>query len=168
MPEALRTSELTQNEPIMKLPATFGYATRVWLSGVVAGPASLVLLTAVLNLLKQGSVFQPNSGGGLAFMGVVFLFGLILSVPSWWLLMWAAKIICQQRWGAWRKKWMLFGIASVLTLIPFLLLNFKDPSMAFENITGFFVPFYWGAIAFGIFYFQLPTQPPAESEQPQD
>lgn len=141
----------------MKLPATFGYATRVWLTSVIAPPTVIVVWEYVENLLENGvfgDAFPPDSW---VLAGVLLLVGGLLSVPSWVLLIWIAESVCELGWGEWKKKWLLFGVGSVLTLLPFVILSGGDFSEIFQSMLGFFVPSYWVAISFGIFFYRLPV-----------
>ena len=142
----------------MNLPATFRYGTLVWLTSIVAVPVLLVIWTAVDKIMKNGSIWKIFSKDGLEFAVIMLFVGGILSIPSWILLMWIADGVVKLDWNEWERKLLLFGVGSLLTLLPFYILNCGDFLNIFEfkNAYSIILP-YWLTITFGIFLYRMPN-----------
>lgn len=123
---------------------SFWYATKVWLTGVVAPP----LLLSVFTLFA-------DFGWVIAFLFI----GGFCSIPSWLLLSWAAHVVRQQPTSELGQKAILAVVATLLTFLPFLLLSGSGGfgSMILEALA------YALPVCLGVFFysFQESTAPPS-------
>jgi hypothetical protein len=84
----------------------------------------------------------------IAALGVSFL----LTIPSWLILTWAVRRVMRLDWDEWNKRILIWGIGTLLTLLPFAILGYDEPS----NILSFF-GIHWMIISFGVFLYTFPS-----------
>jgi hypothetical protein len=91
--------------------------------------------------------------GSFLLLSIMAMFGvgLLLSIPSWLILIWATQRVLLLDWEDWNKKYLIWGIGTLLTLLPFVFLSLDEPL----GIIGGSA-FHWLLISFGIFHFELP------------
>jgi hypothetical protein len=134
----------------------FQYATKVWLTGVLGGTMLLLLF------YFRGFGFLLNVEA-YKFIAIMLFFVLASSAPSWFLLLLSVMWSNRLRWSVLSKKGLLFGIATLLSIVPYKI---------FFSVFGmgdlFFLLPYWLSITFGIFYFELqtPELPSDQTSQP--
>jgi hypothetical protein len=134
----------------MKLPTSFRYATRIWLTAVIIPPGLLGTGFLVASLISGNFTHEKGSFLLLSIMAM-FGVGLLLSIPSWLILIWATQRVLLLDWEDWNKKYLIWGIGTLLTLLPFVFLSLDEPL----GIIGGSA-FHWLLISFGIFHFELP------------
>lgn len=103
MPSDIDSSGLKAN--------ALAYSIKVWLTGLTAGP----LLFILMNL---------DESGLMAFSLVyfyMFFYGLLFSIPSFFMLYVVAKLVNRLKVSLIIKKCILVGAGVVLTLVPFYL-----------------------------------------------
>ncbi len=133
----------------------FGYATKVWLTGILI-PA----------------IFWGLSGG-ILFLGLAIFYSALFSVPCC-LLLWAgAWWINKKGWDVPTKKIVLCLFGVLLTVLAFLLMNviFGDDLLEVFTGTGEMsaLPFgYAASICIGIVFFDLEAGRRVLSEEPLD
>jgi hypothetical protein len=84
----------------------------------------------------------------IAALGVSFL----LSIPSWLILTWAVRRVMRLDWDEWNKRILIWGIGTLLTLLPFAIIGYDEPS----HILSFF-GIHWMIISFGVFLYTFPS-----------
>ncbi len=101
-------------------------------------------------------------GAWIRFAVFMFFYSLILSVPSWFLLLPCVTRINRLRYSTLTKKYLLLGVATLLTMLPFALLI----RLLGDTVLSIALP-YWLSITFGIFYFKLQTPELPSDQLPQ-
>ena len=134
----------------MQLPTSFRYATIVWLTSVIVPPV-LFWIGFMLSLLISGN--YTNEKGSILLLSTMAMFGigLLLSIPSWLILIQATHRVLRLDWEDWNKKLLLWGIGTLLTLLPFVFLSLDEPSEIISSAA-----FHWLLISCSIFHYELP------------
>lgn len=134
----------------MQLTTSFRYATSVWLTAVVVPPVLLLIGFSVASFVA-GDVNKASFSLLLILAAAMLGISLLLSIPSWLILIWAIQLVNKLDWSEWNKRILLFGIGSILTILPFIYLSRDEPSEIISSAGG-----YWLLISFGIFLYRFP------------
>jgi hypothetical protein len=97
------------------------YSLKVWLTSVILSP---FLFTIIDIIIHQNILYDYKNAIG--FIGYSIIYGLILSIPSWLLLL--LVIVIVSKWGIviGLKKTVLTIAGAILSLLPFYLLFRND------------------------------------------
>ena len=126
------------------------YATRVWLTAVFMAPI-MVFAGVLMGAGWNSGNFTEALATGAVFFAIMSFTGFIASIPSWLLLLLAVKKVRNLPWEEWNKKTVLLGIATLLTILPFALLSWKEP----EEILNPLIGLYWFPVSIAIFINRL-------------
>jgi hypothetical protein len=134
------------------------YATKVWIIGVLGGSVMLILYFLIVARLSFSAEDFVAWG---VLLGAVLFYSFIFSIPSWGLLWLCTRLVNRLSWLEISKKWLLFGVATLLTILLLAFFVTKDVSTV-DNINRTLPHMlsYWSSITFGIFYFKLQKPEP--------
>ena len=131
-----------------------GYATKVWLTGV--------LVPAVFWVLA----------GGVDVLYLIIVFSGGFSIPSWLIFWGCIWFVNDQAWDNWTKKVVLQIAGVPLTGLAYALMGWGwggvSPLDWFTIDTIVIQLGYAAAICLGVVYFDLPERNPEISEKPTD
>ena len=121
----------------------FKYSVRVWLTGVLLSPAIIAVFGIIPRNNFDNIVF-------IFFFGTIF--GLVLSIPSFLLLLSLTAIIVKRDFKPWYKKIILSFTGIALTLLAFYLYQ-QNRMLHGENLQ--FAIVYALVIIAGIWYYKF-------------
>jgi lysylphosphatidylglycerol synthetase-like protein (DUF2156 family) len=100
------------------------YSLKVWLTAVVVSPPLYLIVEAMVNKHNQ-----TNLEGGVLFVLMSLVYGLLLSIPSYLLLLLAVYFSTRRMESGWVIKMFLTLVGMVLSLIPFQLIFGQDDAI---------------------------------------
>lgn len=132
------------------------YATKIWLLSVFTAP-TLILIIQILSTKNGGT-----GSDALYFYGMLILFSLIFSIPSWLLFMGGVRMVIKSDKPLLEQKIIIQIIAIILCFLPFIVLFYEDGVIRDGGVRGgdilrifLFSLAYLVPLSFGIWYFQF-------------
>jgi hypothetical protein len=131
-----------------KSKTVFFYCFQVWLTSASIGP--------ILWILSEGDS-SSSLFSFVEFYGLALVFGLMLSVPSFLLLIAGVAFVRRRPWEVLTKKFAIAVWTIPLAIAPFLLIiDWRDPSLEKWKVIGigaFLVP-----LIAAVFLFRWPRK----------
>jgi hypothetical protein len=127
---------------------TILFSLKVWLTSVIVSPALYLFYDAFRVHSKT------NFEGGLGFLLLSILYGIIISLPSWIILWFSTFSLFQLNYSTLVNKIWLSIIGTGLTILPFLLLFGSDDPITYVTTVPWALSYNIVIVA-GIWFYKL-------------
>jgi hypothetical protein len=122
------------------------YSTKVWLTGVIFSPIVFIMF---FSTLAEGSQ-APDLNNALDFTGLMLVFGLLYSIPSWIFLVLTSGLLFHFMKKEFLARGIIWLISMLLCFLPFLYFGFNFRNNELSLILPYFI-----TISFGVWYYKL-------------